>query len=96
MNVETLVLQGPYSAGALACMQTFHEEVLIQPDLKAEWQKMEAATVGFDGPVTGWVKVDSLMAKVRQHLKKRSLADNAEGFSVYHYLHGLHAHSQAL
>ena len=98
MNVKTLLLQGPYSASALVCMQSFHEEFMSDADLKVEFQKMESATVGVDGPVTGWVKVDSLMRQVRQHLKKRSLADNPEGraggdgVSQYFLLHGLDSH----
>ena len=44
-----------------------------------EFRALEGLCVGYDGPITGWSKVEKIVSSVKCHLKKRSIVSTLEG-----------------
>jgi len=76
--------QAPYSKSAISFMEIFGEEILGTESLLYEFRQLEGLCLSYDGPLSGWSKVERLTGGVKSHLKKRSIVATLEQRQDYY------------
>ncbi|CAE7232715.1 unnamed protein product [Symbiodinium sp. KB8] len=83
-KINASTKEAPYSKSAIAFMETFGEEILNSEALLYEFRQLEGLCVSYDGPLTGWSKVEKLTGCVKSHLKKRSIVSTLDQRQDYY------------